>query len=122
MNLKSFLGSKLLLLSVALWWLFFILIMGFIQIPLTLLGKSRDTRIGRYTYGLWIAQDQLVNAIHGGNPDITVSSRVGYLSQQGSQTARYMEIVIDWLFYKAVKQENHCRVSIEADEEHYDFK
>lgn len=44
------------------------------------------------------------------------------MSEQGSATAQRMEVVIDWLFYKAVKQENHCRVSIEKDEEHYEFK
>tara|TARA_R110000772_G_scaffold144025_2_gene253589 strand:- start:3856 stop:4146 length:291 start_codon:yes stop_codon:yes gene_type:complete len=93
-----------------------------LQLPLTLLGRSRATRIGRYTYGLWIAQDQLVNAIHAGNPDVTVSSKVGYMAEQGSATAQCMEVVIDWLFYKAVKQKNHCRVSIEKDEEHYEFK
>ena len=119
MSWKAFLKSKLLLLSVAVTWFLLIALMSPLQIPLTLLGKSRDTNIGRYTYGLWIGQDQLVNAIHAGNPDITVSSKVGYMAEQGSTTAQYMEVVIDWMFYKAVKQENHCKQSIERDEEHY---
>ena len=83
----TFIKSKLLLLSITITWLFFIIVMSPLQLPLTLLGKSRDTRIGRYTYGLWIAQDQLVNAIHAGNPDVTVSSKVGYMALQGSKTA-----------------------------------
>ena len=41
------------------------------------------------------------------------------MAEQGSTTAQYMEVVIDWMFYKAVKQENHCKQSIERDEEHY---
>ena len=122
MNWKSWLKAKALLLSVAICWLLLIILMSPIQLPLTLLRKPRSTLIGRYTYGLWIGQDQLVNAIHAGNPDITVSSKVGYMSQQGSKTARAMEIVIDWLFYVATKQENHCYVSIEKDEKHYTIK
>tara|TARA_R110000782_G_scaffold254482_1_gene342840 strand:- start:326 stop:694 length:369 start_codon:yes stop_codon:yes gene_type:complete len=122
MSWKAYFKGNLLLLSVTVTWLMLIALMSPLQIPLTLLGRSRGTRIGRYTYGLWIAQDQLVNAIHAGNPDITVSSKVGYMAEQGSSTAQRMEVVIDWLFYKAVKQENHCRVSVEKDEEHYDFK
>lgn len=122
MNWKASFKGKLLLLSVAVTWLVLITLMSPLQLPLTLLGRSRGTRIGRYTYGLWIGQDQLVNAIHAGNPDVTISSKVGYMAEQGSATAQRMEIVIDWLFYKAVKQENHCRVSIEKDEEHYEFK
>ena len=122
MNWKASFKGKLLLLSVALTWFILILLMLPLQLPLTLLGRSRDTRIGRYTYGLWIGQDQLVNAIHAGNPDVTVSSKVGYMALNGSKTAQSMAVIIDWLFYKAVKQESHCQESIEKDEVHYDFK
>jgi hypothetical protein len=76
----------------------------------------------QYRYGLWISQDQLVNAILGGNPDVTVSSKVGYMALQGSATATYMAKVIDWLFYVAVGQSDHCYVSIEKDEKHYTIK
>ena len=117
-----FIKSKLLLSSVALTWLFFIVVMSPVQLPLTLLRKERGTTVGDYVYGLWIAQDQMVNALHRGNPDVTVSSKVGYMSEEGSKTARAMEKVIDFLFYVAVKQENHCQVSIERDEQHYKFR
>ena len=120
--MKTFIKSKLLLLSVALTWLFFIVFMSPLQLPLTLLRAKRNTRLGRYTYGLWIAQDQLVNAIHAGNPDVTVSSKVGYMALQGSKTAQLMERVIDWLFYVVAGQKNHCFVSIEQDEKHYTFR
>ena len=122
MNWKASLKSKLLLLSITLTWLLFIALMSPVQLPLTLLRKKRGTVLGDYVYGLWIAQDQLVNAVHAGNPDVTVSSKVGYMSQQGSTTARCMEIVIDYLFYVATGQENHCFVSIEQDEKHYTFR
>ena len=107
----------LLLLEIVLTWLFLIVVMSPLQIPCTLITIFTG-RLKRYTWGLWIGQDQLVNAILKGNPDITISSRVGYMSLNGSKTARSMEIVIDWLFYKIAKQQNHCFVSIEKDEEH----
>ena len=113
-----FIRAKLLLLSVALTWLALIIFMLPIQLPVTLLGGLNATT-KRYRYGFWIAQDQMVNAIHGGNPDVTVSSKVGYMAEQGSKTAKAMAVVIDLLFKLAVNQDNHCQVSIERDEEHY---
>ena len=122
MNWKAFFKSKLLLISIASTWLLLIALMSPLQLPLTLLRKKRGTTLGDYVYGLWIAQDQLVNALHAGNPDVTVSSKVGYMSLQGSSTARCMEITIDYLFYVATGQENHCFVSIEHNEQHYKFR
>ena len=114
----NWIKAKILLLLIVITWLFLIVVMSPLQIPCTLITIFTG-RLKRYTWGLWIGQDQQVNAIFNGNPDITISSRVGYMSQQGSKTARYMEIVIDWLFYKIAKQKNHCFVSIEKDEVHY---
>lgn len=117
MNWKAFLKSKLFLLAVGVVWLFFIIIMSPIQIPVTLLAVKVGG-LREYRYGIWIAQDQLVNALLYGNPDVTVSSRVGWLTEQGSTTALYMAKFIDSVFYLAIGQENHCKVSIEKDEEH----
>lgn len=114
----SYIKAKMLLLSVAVVWLFFIVVMAPLIIPVTITAIWYKPLRG-YRYKLWIAQDQMVNAIHNGNPDITVSSRVGYMSANGSKTARVMEIVIDFLFYIAIGQRNHCAVSIEYDEDHY---
>lgn len=110
--------AKLLLLSIALTWGALIILMSPFQLPVTLLGALGEP-FKRYRYGIWIAQDQFVNVIHGGNPDVTVSSKIGYMAAQGSKTATAMAVVVDWLFKKAVGQENHCAVSIEHDEEHY---
>ena len=111
------LKAKLLLLSVALVWLFFIIVMSPIQLPVTVLAIWFKPLRG-YRYKLWISQDQLVNAIHNGNPDITVSSRIGWMAEQGSKTATAMAKVVDFLFYIAIGQRDHCRVSIERDEDH----
>lgn len=106
--------AKLLLLAIALTWFVLIVLMSPIQIPATLLAIK-----SRYTWGLWVAQDQMVNAILGGNPDVTISSKVGYMATRGSKTALAMEKVIDWLFYKIKGQVSHCRASIEHDEVHF---
>lgn len=113
----ALLKAKFLLLSVALVWMLFILVMAPLQLPVTLLAWPVKGLRG-YRYKIWIAQDQLVNAIHNGNPDITVSSRIGWMAEQGSKTAASMAVVVDWLFYVAIGQVNHCRASIERDEDH----
>jgi len=109
--------AKLLLLSVAIVWLFFIMIMSPLVLPVTLLAIKIKSMRG-YRYKLWISQDQLVNAIHNGNPDITVSSMIGWRAEQGSKTATAMAYVVDLMFYIAIGQRDHCRVSIERDEDH----
>lgn len=120
MNLKVFLKSKLLLLSVAVVWTFFICVCLPLQLPITVARfVIKNDKLKRYVWGWWIWQDQAVNAIHGGNPDVTVSSKVGYMAEKGSKTAQAMAIVIDFIFLVAVGQKNHCQVSIERDEEHY---
>lgn len=114
-----FVRAKLLLISITLVWTALLLLTwrGWYQIVITLLAIPVKN-LRQYRYGLWIAQDQDVNAIHNGNPDVTVSSRVGYWAENGSKTAKAMAKVIDLLFYIAIGQRNHCAVSIERDEVH----
>lgn len=110
--------AKLLLISIAIVWLYVLVAISWLIIPVTLAAIKFES-LRRFRYGLWIATDQLVNAIHNGNPDVTVSSKVGYMAEHGSKTATAMAYIIDLLFYIAIRQENHCAVSIERDEEHY---
>lgn len=112
--------AKFLLLSIALLWGALIIIMSPLQLPTTIASFIvKRPKLARYVWAIWIGQDQLVNAILGGNPDVTISSKVGLMSKNGSKTARAMELVIDWLFLKFSGQQNHCFNSIEYDEEHY---
>jgi len=113
-----FIKAKLLLLSVVVVWAYILVVLSLLIVPVTLLAIPFES-LRKYRYSLWISTDQLVNAIHMGNPDVTVSSKVGYMAEQGSKTAKAMAAVIDLLFKVAVNQENHCAVSIERDEEHY---
>lgn len=110
--------SLFFLCSVAVVWLVLIVLMSPVQIPVTIAAYWHQP-LRRYRYGLWIAQDQMVNAIHGGNPDVTVSSQVGWMAMQGNKTAIGMAYFIDFLFFIAIGQRDHCRASIEHDEDHY---
>ena len=113
-----FMKAKLLLLSVAVVWAYIIIVLLPIMLPVTLLAIPFEG-LRRYRYAMWISTDQLVNAIHNGNPDITVSSKVGYMAEQGSKTATTMAAVINSLWYIGTGQRNHCIKAIERDEEHY---
>lgn len=111
--------AKVWLIGVGLVWLSLILLMSPFQVPLTV-GAVWIKAWKSYRYSFWIWQDQGVNVIMtGGNPDVTVSSKIGYMAEQGSKTAQYMARFVDWVFYVTIKQRNHCRASIEYDEEHY---
>lgn len=58
-----------------------------------------------------IAIDQLGNAFANGNPDETISSRVGRAAVAGKRWGMILERVIDWMFWPG-----HCREAIEWDE------
>lgn len=58
-----------------------------------------------------VSLDQLASVFLGGDPDETISSRVGKWSASGSKVGRFFEIILDSIFGK-----NHCKECIEADE------
>ncbi len=70
----------------------------------------------RYLLNLAIAVDQGWNAFLGGNPDETISSRVGKAAARGSRFGRLCAVVIDWIFRNLTGEVDHCANSIEADE------
>lgn len=112
------LRAKLLLISIVIVWAYILIALSWLILPVTILAIWFKS-LRKYRYALWISTDQLVNAIHLGSPDVTVSSKVGYMALKGSKTAQAMASVIDLLFYLAIGQKDHCLVSIEKDEEHY---
>jgi hypothetical protein len=73
-------------------------------------------QLNSWCFTLWLSSDQYINSVFRGNEDHSISGRVGYLSRKGSKTAQAMEKVIDFIFYIAIGQRNHCRSSIEYDE------
>ena len=71
----------------------------------------------RYALNVLVGIDQTWNAALGGDPDETISSRVGKASLRGEWFAQQIaEPVIDWLFLVLTGQTGHCRSCIEWDE------
>jgi hypothetical protein len=65
--------------------------------------------IKKYIHNLLISLDQFGNAILGGDPDETISSRVGK-----NYHNTFLEKFINFIFI--VKTRNHCVEAIENDE------
>ncbi|MEQ8652395.1 MAG: hypothetical protein RIC87_08025 [Kiloniellales bacterium] len=54
----------------------------------------------RYAVNLFIAGDQLANAILGGNPDMTISGRLGKRLLAGKQGCVWCYLLSKWLALK----------------------
>ena len=65
----------------------------------------------RYLFNVLLGLDQFLSVLTGGDPDETVSSRVGKAAAAGSLCGKAMEWCLDGVFGAG-----HCRSSIEADE------
>lgn len=68
------------------------------------------TGVSRYALNVLIAIDQLVNAILFGDPDETLSSRIGKNAEKGHKFSIFMSKVLDWF------EKDHCKKSMEYDE------
>lgn len=72
---------------------------------------------GKWMMNVLIAVDQLFNALTCGDPDETISSRIGKIKEaHGGMIPRYHPVcrIIDWGLEKIDK--NHCIEAIEEDE------
>ena len=69
-------------------------------------------KVGKYIFNILVAIDQLANTILAGDPDETISSRVGKRVEAGTATLpeRYLATILDWL------DPNHVIDAIERDE------
>lgn len=65
----------------------------------------------RYLWNLLLSVDQFLSVLTGGDPDETVSSRVGKAAAAGGHVGRVLERCLD-----AVFGAGHCRTAIESDE------
>ncbi|GFK94404.1 hypothetical protein NNJEOMEG_02249 [Fundidesulfovibrio magnetotacticus] len=65
----------------------------------------------RYIWNVLLGLDQFLSVLTGGDPDETVSSRVGKAAASGSLLGMALERCLD-----AVFGAGHCRQAIEADE------
>jgi hypothetical protein len=57
----------------------------------------------RYIRNILISLDQLVNTIFGGDPDMTISGRLGR-NYKGTRLERF----VDWLFRWQKRPGGHC--------------
>lgn len=67
--------------------------------------------IKKYFWNILIALDQLANALSGGDPDETLSSRMGKAIREGRCRGCYIICRILHIFDR-----DHCHKSIEEDE------
>lgn len=67
-----------------------------------------------YLRNLLIALNQGINTLLAGDPDETISSRVGRASRAGKRWARIAERIIDRLFMWLGEAPGHCGRSIEV--------
>lgn len=72
-----------------------------------------------YIKNILISVDQLGNTIAAGNPDATISGRVGYYSNHAIDAVRWywimLQFIIDFTFYP-VDGPNHCHDSYHREE------
>jgi hypothetical protein len=68
-------------------------------------------KLSRYVWNLLITVDQLLNTILGGDPDETMSSRMGKDIREGR-----CKICKGICYLLNFFEKDHCKVSIEEDE------
>lgn len=66
-----------------------------------------------------MAMNQLGNALLGGNPDMSVSARVGYAREKGAKLGTGVCHVLDWLDPRDGDslQGDHCDIAVRHHDE-----
>jgi len=72
--------------------------------------------IRAYAFNLFVAVDIVINAIIGGDPGETISSRMGKGKLKGQPVHTFISRVIDLLFEMLFREKDHCVSSIQNDE------
>jgi len=67
-------------------------------------------KLGTWALNQLIALDQAFNALLGGDPDETLSSRAGKAQKDGKRWGCVLCGALDWF------DDQHCEKSVEADE------
>ncbi|PUB82387.1 MAG: hypothetical protein DBP02_15145 [gamma proteobacterium symbiont of Ctena orbiculata] len=71
-------------------------------------------KVKKYFRNVFVAFDQLFNALTGGDEDETISSRLGKARRNGSRFATVICWVLTHVFFW--EKGDHCARSIEEDE------
>ena len=70
-----------------------------------------------FLLGISMALNQLVNAVTGGNPDMSVSARAGYARDRGAKVGTAVCHVLDWLDPRDANAPagDHCFIAVQHD-------
>lgn len=102
----NWLKAKIALLIIAIVW--GSLIIPAIPLMTTALIYDKKRLRIEWLYSLFLAQDYLVSAILGNHHNTTISALLGQLKTEQSKTGTLVANVVDWLFWIARKERNHC--------------
>lgn len=69
-----------------------------------------------YLFNLFVAVDTLLNAVFGGDPGETISSRLGKGKVADKPVHTFLSRLVDLLFEMTFSQKDHCVKSIQGDE------
>jgi hypothetical protein len=76
-----------------------------------------DVMFCKYCWNILIAIDQLINTLFGGDPDETISSRLGKWTMTGERLTRTYKIIYKIAnFSVELFEKDHFKKSIELDE------
>lgn len=84
-------------------------------IGFALLGKGK---LKQYGINVWEGFDNSASADTGGDPDETISSRLGKARAKGSLVLGFVANKVDLIAYELFGDLNHCDKNIELDEGH----
>lgn len=69
-----------------------------------------------YAFNLFVSVDIVANAVIGGDPGETISSRAGKGKLKGQPVHTFLSRIIDLIFEMLFSQKDHCVKSIQGDE------
>lgn len=72
--------------------------------------------IRAYAFNLFVSTDILLNAIIGGDPGETISSRAGKGKLRDQPVHTFVSRIIDLVFEVLFSQKDHCVRSVQGDE------
>ena len=110
-------GVIVLPLAIVVFSLFFLfgLFLAMLLLIASLLHYPTSHKFYRHTKNLSIGLDQLGNASIGGNPDVTVSGRLGYIIYYKKQP-KAIYVIICKILSLFFRQSRHCLEAVELDE------
>src|SRR6476646_11605347 len=88
--------------------------------PALVCTKRSMSPLGLWLYGVLVAVDQLGNALAGGDPDVRISTRVGFHCQRRRMAHFWywniLRGIIDYTFFP-IDGPDHCANAYRADHE-----